>query len=130
MWADPANAGTGHRPGDHLLARARPGRCEVASRRKAQRGSSRTVVREGNGLGPGDTSHRRWLERVSTLRYSVVPRIFERGYPVVEVTRGKRSGVVANVSAIGGMGVLIVATRGEAGPREGPGKIPRGAQAV
>jgi hypothetical protein len=51
------------------------------------------------------------LERVSTLRYSVVPRIFERGYPVVEVTRGKRSGVVANVSAIGCIGVVIVATR-------------------
>jgi hypothetical protein len=32
------------------------GRCEVASRRKAQRGSSRTVVREGRRLGPGDTN--------------------------------------------------------------------------
>jgi len=28
---------------------------KVASRRKAQRGSSRTVIREGKGLGPGDT---------------------------------------------------------------------------
>jgi len=69
------------------------------------------------------------LERVSTLRYSVVPRIFERGYPVVEVTRGKRSGVVANVSAIGCIGVVIVATRGEAGPGEVLVKIRGGSEA-
>jgi len=73
-------------PPEHLLARARLGRCEVASRRKAQRGSSRTVVREGNGSGPGDTSHRRGMERVSTLGYSVVPKIFVQDYPVTEVT--------------------------------------------
>ncbi len=36
-------------------------RCAVASRRAAQRGSSRTVFREGNRCGPGDQTHRRWL---------------------------------------------------------------------
>jgi hypothetical protein len=35
-----------------------------------------------------------------------------------EVTRGLRSLVVANVSAIGCIGKIIVATRGEAGPGE------------
>ena len=42
-------------PGSILLTRAcRLGRCAVASRRAAQRGSSRTVFREGNSYGPGD----------------------------------------------------------------------------
>ena len=48
---------------------------------------------------------------------------------MVEVTRGKRSGVVANVSAIGCIGVVIVATRGEAGPGEVLVKIRGGSEA-
>jgi hypothetical protein len=45
-----------------IRSRGRAGRrCAVASRRVAQRGSSRTVVREGSSCGPGDTTHRRCL---------------------------------------------------------------------
>jgi hypothetical protein len=52
------------------LARACTCRCTVASRRVARRGSSRTVFREGGRCGPGDTAHRRWVERIRLRRYS------------------------------------------------------------
>jgi len=43
----------------------------VASRRKAQHGSSRTELREGEGLSPGDTKTRptRQVQRDRTLGY-------------------------------------------------------------
>ena len=63
------------------------------------------------------------------MRYSVVPAIFARDYSEGEVTRRLRSLVVANVSAIGCIGKIIVATRGEAGPGEVLVKIRGGSEA-
>ena len=56
-------------PPERLGSRGRVRRrCEVASRRVAQRGSSRTVFREGNSCGPGDTTHRRSLRTADPAR--------------------------------------------------------------
>src|SRR5262249_6011054 len=97
--------------------------------RKALGGSSRTVFHEGSMCGPGDTSHRRGLQRLPARVYSIVRELPGGATLVIEARRGLRSVVVANVSAIGCIGVITVATRGTAGPGEVLVKIRGGSEA-